>query len=61
MKVSITTDYGFAGTQESWEEEIPAEIVEAGEAAIEEYIAALHNGVIDSMVERLSCSVEIVE
>lgn len=61
MKVLITEDYGFAGTDTSYEEEIPENIVEAGEEAISGYIAELEQSIWENMLSQLVCTVELVE
>lgn len=61
MRIRIHESYGFAGTDDSYEEEIPEAIVEKGESAIQEYLADLEEGIWQNMIERLSFSIDIIE
>jgi hypothetical protein len=61
MKVMVYTSYGFSGTDDNYEEEIPEDIVEKGDSAIQEYLADLEEGIWQNMLDRLSLSIELIE
>jgi len=61
MKIKVYESYGFAGTDSTWTEEIPEEVIAKGDSAIEEYLEEMRIGLWDAMCERLSLTVEIEE
>ena len=61
MKIRILGSYGFAGTDFYYTEDIPEDIVEAGEVAIQEYIEDEQNYVWEDMCQRLELSITLVE
>lgn len=61
MKLRLSESYGFAGTDSTWEEDIPEEIVAKGQQAIEAYLDEYFEGHWDNMLNRLSLSIEVIE
>ena len=61
MKIRVYESYGFAGTDSTWTEEIPEEVIAAGGSAVEQYLEEMQIGLWDAMCERLSLIVEIEE
>jgi hypothetical protein len=61
MKIKIHQDYGFAGTDSSWEEEIPEDVVAEGQEEIDSYIRGLTDEIFENMMEKLNLSIEVQE
>lgn len=50
MKIKVGYSMGYAGTDTEWEEEVPDDVVAAGDEAIDEYL----NSAIDDAYEQAS-------
>ena len=61
MKIKLGYSMGYAGTDNEWIEEVPKEVVEVGEDAIQEYLEDVQNSLYAEACERISVWAEIVE
>jgi len=59
MKIRLGYNMGYAGTDSEWTENIPADIVEAGEEAINDYIAETEQNVYEEACQKISVWVTI--
>lgn len=58
MKIKIRTSMGLAGSDESWTEDIPENVVEQGEDAISTYIEELEQDVWQRLCDQVSVTTE---
>lgn len=61
MKISCGYSMGYAGTDSTWTEEIPDEVVEAGSEAIQEYLEETRQFVWEAACQKISVWAEIKE
>lgn len=61
MKIKLGYSMGYAGTDSEWEEEIPEDIVKAGEEAIDAYFNEALDGVHLMACEQISTWGKIVK
>jgi hypothetical protein len=61
MKIKLGYSMGYAGTDSEWTEEIPDDVVEEGEEAIEAYRDGLVDSVYNEACEKISVWAEIIE
>lgn len=61
MKIKVGYSMGYAGTDSEWTEEIPEEIVEAGQEAINNYLEELQNNLFYEASDKISVWAEIEE
>lgn len=61
MKIKLGYSMGYAGTDTEWTEEIPEEIVEEGEGAIDAYLEGVRDNLYDEASQKISIWADIVE
>jgi hypothetical protein len=61
MRLKCGYSIGFAGTESEWEEDVPDEVVAAGQDAIDEYVEETHQGIFEDACEKISSWVTIIE
>jgi hypothetical protein len=61
MKIKLGYSMGYAGTESSWTEEIPEDIVEDGQVAIDAYLESVRDSLYEEACEKISIWAEIVE
>jgi len=61
MKIRLGYSMGYAGTDTEWTEEIPEDVVEAGEEEIAAYIEGFQNALYAEACEKISVWATIEE
>lgn len=61
MKIRVGYSMGYAGTDTEWLEEIPEDVVTAGQEAIDGYIDYTYQYLYDEACQKISVWAEIVE
>ena len=61
MKIKMGYSMGYAGTDSEWTEEVPDDIVEEGEEAIETYLDSVRDSLYETACEKISIWAEIEE
>ena len=61
MKIKLGYSMGFAGTESSWTEEVPDDVVEDGQEAIDAYLEDVQQQLWQDACEKISVWAEIVE
>jgi hypothetical protein len=61
MKIKLGYSMGYAGTDTEWTEDIPPDVVEAGEEAINNYIAETEQHIYAEACEKISVWATIEE
>lgn len=61
MKIKLGYSMGYAGTDTEWEEEIPDDVVEEGQEAIEAYLDSVRDSLYEEACEKISIWAEIEE
>lgn len=61
MKIKLGYSMGFAGTESAWTEEIPDDVVEEGQEAIDAYLEDMQQQLWQEACEKISVWAEIVE
>jgi hypothetical protein len=61
MKVKLGYNMGYAGTNREWTEEVPDDVVEGGEEAIEEYLNRIRDDLFQDACEKISVWAELEE
>ena len=63
MRIRISQSFGYAGTAQNWEEEVPAEIAEQGQEsdAFKNWYKDQLDEHWDGMCQKLELSIRVVE
>ena len=61
MRVKLGYSMGFAGTESEWMEDVPDDVVEDGQEAIDAYLDDVQQQLWQEACERISVWAEIVE
>lgn len=61
MKLKISTSMGYAGTREEWLEDLPPDIDPKNEAELSKYLEDTEQYYYETLAERISVVVGIVE
>ena len=61
MRIRLGYSMGFAGTDSSWTEEVPDDVVEEGQEAIDVYLEDMQEQLWQEACEKISVWAEIVE
>jgi hypothetical protein len=60
MKIKLGYSMGYAGTDNKWTEEIPQNVIEEGDEAIEAYLEDVRDSLYAEACEKISVWAEIV-
>lgn len=61
MQIKLGYSMGYAGTDTEWTEDIPQDVVDNGEEAIEEYLEATREHIYSEACQKISVWAEIKE
>jgi len=61
MRVKLGYSMGFAGTESEWMEDVPDDVVEDGQEAIDAYLDDVQQQLWQEACEKISVWAEIVE
>jgi len=61
MKIKCGYSMGYAGTDSEWTEEVPQDVVDEGQEAIEAYIDSVRDDIYCEAMEKISVWAKIVE
>ena len=61
MKITMGYSMGYSGTSTEWEEEIPDDVVEGGEEAIQVFIEETHDYLFQQACEKISVWANVKE
>lgn len=61
MKIKMGYSMGYAGTDIEWTEEVPDDVIEEGEEAIEAYLDSFRDSLYETACEKISIWAEIEE
>ena len=61
MKIKLGYSMGYAGTESSWTEEVPEDVVAEGQEAVDAYLEDVQQQLWQEACEKISVWAEIVE
>lgn len=61
MQIKLGYSMGYAGTDSEWTEEIPQDVIEGGEEAIEAYLEEMREQLYGEACEKISVWAKIEE
>lgn len=61
MKVKCGFSMGYAGTDEEWTEDVPDDVVEEGQEAVDAYLNGVRDSLFSQACEKISVWAEIEE
>ena len=61
MKIKLGYSMGYAGTDSLWTEEVPDDVIEKGQEAVEAYLEGVRQRLYEEACEKISVWAEIEE